>query len=275
MWCMQTEKYIKNRLLPDIVRAVCAQKQITVTAYSDDWVLRLSKGDSSAWIYGYHFDINSGAANQIANDKVATYLVLQAAGIPAVAHYLLRSEAREAIVSSKIMKGVPSSKNPFVIKPLSGSSGKHLRYVMNLAEGIDIVRKSGAAAWAASLHEDISKEFRIVVVDGKTELIYEKTHPLRKGELKLFNLGLGAKAVDVSEDSSMHEKLSVLATRASAALRLRSAAVDVVQLATGKQKVLEINSGISFEHYARQSQQNNKKAKLVYEEIINKMFESQ
>lgn len=269
---MQTGKYIENRILPDVIRSICLRKDILLEAFSEDWVIRLTKDNSSAWIYGYHFDLNSGAANEIANDKVATYLVLDTAGIPAVAHYLLRSEAREPIVASKIVQRIPDASNPFVIKPLSGSSGKYLHYASNLAAGLEIIHSSGESAWAASPHEDIVKEFRIVTLDKEPELIYEKTNPAVVNDLRLFNLGLGARAVNISQENSAREKLSELASAASHALHLRAAAVDIVQLADGQLKVLEINSGISFEHYGRQSQQNHKKVEQIYDKIIDRML---
>lgn len=269
---MQTGKYIENRILPDVIRAICLRKDILLEAFSEDWVIRLTKDNSSAWIYGYHFDLNSGAANEIANDKVATYLVLDAAGVPAIAHYLLRSEAREPIVASKIIQRIPDVDNPFVIKPLSGSSGKYLHYASNLVAGLEITRSSGESAWAASPHEDIVKEFRVVTLDKEPELIYEKTNPVVVNDLKLFNLGLGARAVNISQENSTRERLSELASAASHALHLRVAAVDIVQLADGQLKVLEINSGISFEHYGRQSQQNHKKAEQIYDKIIDRIF---
>lgn len=271
---MQTGKYIDHRILPDVIRAICLRKGISLEAFSEDWVIRLTKNNSSAWIYGYHFGLNDGVANEIVNDKVATYFVLEAAGIPVVAHYLLRSQARESIVLNKIVKHIPDANNPFVIKPLSGSSGKQLHYAPNLAVGLEIIRSSSESAWAASPHENIIKEFRIVMLDIEPEIIYEKTNPVLVNDLILFNLGLGARAVNISQESSVREKLSGLASAACYALHLRIAAVDIVQLADGQFKIIEINSGISFEHYGRQNQDNRKKVEQIYDKIIDRMFKA-
>ncbi len=269
---MQTGKYIKNRLLPQIVRAISSKKGLSVDTYSDDWVIKIANEEEFIWVYGYHFDINNGAANEIANDKVATYLTLSAADIPAVSHYLVRSAAREDIKASDVKHRIADTAQPFVIKPLTGSSGQNLQYVEDLAAGVEVVRRSGEAAWAASPYENIAKEFRVIVLDERAELIYEKTQPVIKGRLRLFNLGLGAKAQDITDAKPLSNQLSELAILTCRTLKLRLAAVDIVQLDDEKKKILEVNSGISFEHYGRQSQAHFKKAEQIYEKIIDRMF---
>jgi glutathione synthase/RimK-type ligase-like ATP-grasp enzyme len=50
-------------------------------------------------------------------------------------------------------------------------------------------------------------------------------------------------------------------------LNLRVAAVDVVEV-NGEYEVLEINSGITMEHYMRMSDQHYMRGKDVYTKII-------
>lgn len=272
MGFMPKGKHITRRLLPALLEEICTELDIGMQMYSDDWVLRLAREEQVSWVYGYHFDLNTGAVSEIANDKVATYLILEAADVRAVPHYLLRSAANEGIVVDKIKKQIPGAASPFVVKPLSGSSGHSVHYVAGISEGVEIVLRSRESGWTASPYEKILKEYRVVMLDAQAELVYEKVEPLIKGNLRLFNLGLGARAKDVRPTTPMHGELAQLAARVCSAMRFRVAAVDIIQIATGELKVLEVNSGISFEYYGRQSPEKRDKAKTVYEKIVKKMM---
>lgn len=269
---MQSGTFIAKRLLPEILRELCADRKITCTSYSDEWVLQLNRGDKQLWVYGYHFDINGGAVSEVAKDKVATFLVLERAGIPVVPHYLVRSAAHESINTERLTKTIPNSDKPFVVKPLSGSSGKYVYYAQNIDEAVKVVLEGSEAGWTASTYQDIQKEFRVVMLDDKVELVYEKTSPSVHGGLRLFNLGLGAKARNIEPGSPIYAQLQDLASRACVAMSLRFAAVDVVELDNATLKILEINSGLSFEHYARQGSEKRITAEKIYGKIIDKVF---
>ncbi len=273
MHFMRIGKYIDNRLLPKLIKEICEPKDIALVTYSDNWVIKLTKGDWVSWIYGYHFAINNGAVSEIANDKVATYLVLEQAGVSAVPHYLVRSAAKEKLSEQTIKERVTKPDTPFVFKPLSGSSGRYVYYVSSAVEGLAIVEGSSEAGWTASPHQPIKKEYRVIMLDSEPALLYEKTNPLKKGELKLFNLGMGAIARDVPNNHENYSNLERLASSAAEALSLRFAAVDIVELIDGSCKVLEINSGISFEHYGRQAPENRKTAKQIYKNAVELMLD--
>lgn len=131
---MQTGIYIRDRMLPLAVEAACAAQGIGYAAFSDNWILRLQRGSEQHWVYGYKFDINPIAASLIAQDKVATYLVLQAAGVSALRHVLVRSLLETPIDHAAVLAALPGG--AVVLKPLTGTGGLlSLRSVVRIHSG--------------------------------------------------------------------------------------------------------------------------------------------
>ncbi|PKN98353.1 MAG: hypothetical protein CVU42_12535 [Chloroflexi bacterium HGW-Chloroflexi-4] len=80
------------------------------------------------------------------------------------------------------------------------------------------------------------------------------------------NLGQGAQP-EIIIDPSLITELSDLALRSAQAVNVRFASVDIIRTG-GEFKVLEINSGIMMESFARMNEENYKKAKSIYFEAI-------
>jgi glutathione synthase/RimK-type ligase-like ATP-grasp enzyme len=125
----------------------------------------------------------------------------------------------------------------------------------------------GIEAWAASPFIEIKREVRLIILDRQVLLTYEK-QPVEIDGLKFFNLGKGAAAVGYEVADSEIE----LAQKAKEALGLRLSAVDIILLADGSWRVLEVNDGIMMENYARQSPENKEVAKQVYATITPSLF---
>lgn len=265
---MQSGPYIAERLMPKIVAEYCVREHIDFQSFSDEWVLRLSKGDVIKWIVGYKFDVNSSAAGELAQDKVATYAALNAAGIDAVPHHLVRSLPKEIIHESNLHQLLNGA--PVVAKPLEGSGGREVGWFKTTDDALAMIKASGEPAWALAPHLDLQAEYRFMMLDGKLLVAYEKTQPIYRGELKMFNLGYGAIAKDMPEDTLV--ELLPIAERVLKTTALRLAAVDIVKRADGSLLVLEVNDGIIMEHYARQSAVSKDRAIEVYSSIIKAML---
>lgn len=110
--------------------------------------------------------------------------------------------------------------------------------------------------------EDLSPEFldRVLVAGEK--------HPLHWKH----NLGQGALPVVVN-DPDLVTKLSGLAVRAADSVNARFASVDIVQV-EGNFMVLEINSGIMMDYFAKQNAVNYNKAKEIYSAAIRSLMET-
>jgi glutathione synthase/RimK-type ligase-like ATP-grasp enzyme len=255
---MQSGQYITERYMVEMIRQISEEKYIDFKAYSGDWLLELVKNGRRARILGYKFSLNDSVAANIAQDKVAAYQMLRKEGVSAVEHMLLRTKATPIVWPALA---------DAVIKPLSGTSGHAVHRVASREEAEDIMASTGIEAWAISPYQEIVREIRAVVLYDEILLSYEK-EPVQENGLKFFNLGKGATAVDCT----LSQSESVLVKAAQAALGLKLAAIDIVELASGEKKILEVNDGIMMENYARQSLENRNKTYGVYEAVVGKLL---
>lgn len=84
------------------------------------------------------------------------------------------------------------------------------------------------------------------------------------------NLGQGAQPELINEPVLVAQ-LSDLALHAAQAVNVRFASVDIIRT-RGEFKVLEINSGIMMESFARQNAHNYQVAKSIYQEALISLF---
>jgi glutathione synthase/RimK-type ligase-like ATP-grasp enzyme len=251
-------EYITDRLLVRILKKICENNDITLRSFSDDWLHVLSKKSAVGKILGYKFSVNDSVASAIAQDKVATYQLLTNYGIVAAPHFLVRTKA----TTNAEWTSHPW-KTGMIIKPLTGTGGHAIRLFYEVEAAMEYMEQTGIEAWAVSPYLDILSETRLIMLDGDVLLSYEKI-PVMHGDVKMFNLGLGAMA----EDAPASNEMIKAAQKAMKTLGLRLAAVDMIELATGEKMILEVNDGIMMEYYMRSSPAHEKRGYEVYEEII-------
>ncbi len=257
---MQQGDYIVDRRMVQMIRAICHEREATLTSFSSDWILEIRKGDRTGRVFGYKFSLNNSASANLAQDKVGAYEVLSAANIPAVPHQLLRTKIGEV--------AYPLEWKDVVLKPLVGTSGHLVQAFTNKSDVYAAIRDSSVEAWALSPRLDIQREMRLVVLDGRVLLSYEK-HPTQSTGLTMFNLGQGATPEGIVPSDSMVQ----LAVAAQSTLGLRVCAVDIVETSGGEQMILEVNDGIMMEYYTRHSEANAKRSYDAYDKIISSMID--
>ncbi len=86
------------------------------------------------------------------------------------------------------------------------------------------------------------------------------------------NLSGGASPEQL-QPSALLDTLLAIAQDAQRAINIRFASIDIVEV-DGALQVLEINSGIMMEHFARYLPENRATAKAIYARAIEKMFAS-
>lgn len=199
-----------------------------------------------------------------------------------------------------------------VVKPNDGTGGHDVTRVSSALELEKTVHRlfEKHRALALSPWLEIAAEFRVVMLQGEPRLVYRKLRPavvgdglsslaalilaqrgpegfegadLRAGELAgvpaegetvllrwKHNLGAGSSPQDLAA-GPLAERVVDLARRATHALGVELASVDLVEV--GDQlSVLELNSGIMLEAYARQSHAAAAAGKRIYEEILRRIF---
>lgn len=242
-----------DRVLPE----VATNLSVGYRSFSKDWVHHFTSNGKQAEVFGYKFSINNAAASATADDKVATAALLEDAGVPCIPHVLVYNHNGE-------INRYASVDGEVVAKPLRGMSGAGVLRFPSQAEAEKYMLETTRFAWTVAPYRTITREIRSIVLDGEILLTYEKRQTLvEDGKVTMFNLKYGAQPTDIIAEGEVCD----ITLRAMKALNLRVAAVDVVEV-NGKYEVLEINSGITMEHYMRMSEQHYERGKNVYMKII-------
>ena len=252
-----------------ILRRLCEQQGILLQTFSDDWLLRMSKGDSTHLVLGQSFDINAQSRSAIANDKVAASILLRDADINCVNHILLARNGIRARSEDQLTRDLESG--PVVLKPLVGHSGNDVRLISSLAQAKQVIAESHVTTWAYSRYRSIESEYRIVVLDGHIQLMLKKINPVDIEGLVLYNLSQGATAVSVN-GGGLPGRATELALEAMRVIGLRMAAVDVIVSDKGTVEVLEVNATFSLMRYAKTNDTAYKEVVSFYDRLLQTMF---
>jgi glutathione synthase/RimK-type ligase-like ATP-grasp enzyme len=263
----------EHRVLAEAARLASERFGLEYSAFSDGWVMRLSKAGAgrslARFIFGYYMDCNDQAASMIAIDKVATYQLLADKSLAAVPHYLIKSIASE--IDIELLKQLFENSPDMVLKPLKGNRGEHVSRHTSADSVVSYAADAVVDAWAVAPYVDMEREIRIVVSGGRPVLAYAKSQAKVINGLAMFNLEHGATPQDITL-AELPQDLSELACNAMQAIGLNFGAVDIAIDQQGRAAVLEINSGFSMERYARSSPERRQATLEVYVTVIGTMF---
>lgn len=182
---------LKRRLLAELVAEICEERSVALTEFSDDWLLRLERGERVSHIFGYDFAVNDATAQMIAKDKSATSDILQHAGIPHVHHTLVNTPELQEFVPEQgnwaFLTGyLAQHGNDIVCKPNDGTGGHDVHRVTTARELELAVHRllQRRRSFCVSPFVSIANEYRLVVVGGRVHLIYSKQRPRIVGDGK-------------------------------------------------------------------------------------------
>ena len=274
MEAMQEETSFYHR----IIREICQEDGIDLTWLSSHWLAVMRYDGKVRHILGYKFDLNPAGSCLAADDKYATFEVLRQAGLPIIKHTILYPRSltevyvKERNTPQYIADFFAQYNQHIVIKANSGSCGTAVYQVTSLDQVPQILERVFHQSFSASLcpFYDIQHEYRVTILDGEVRLAYQKD---RQGKNWKFNLSQGAIASQI-KDKTLLQKLTVLAQKSAQAIGLRFCNVDIIETAKNELLIIEINSGVVIEHYLEQFPQDYEKAKTIYRDAIQKMFES-
>ncbi|WP_433271714.1 ATP-grasp domain-containing protein [Actinosynnema sp. CS-041913] len=243
------------------VEQAAAEAGAKVRWHSDHWLAELVADDRRALVIGQVFPVNNAASAQVATDKVATCVLLGDAGLPAVPHHLLRfAGLADPVALTRSLVGLPA-----VLKPHRESSGVDVLRARDDEEARRVLDHLAGRyrAIAVSPFLAIEDEFRVVVLDREVLLVYRKA--IAPGEWR-HNLKFGAHPeLDVTPTTAA--PLEALALDAMRVLDLRFASVDVA-LVAGRPMVLEVNSGVTLEHFSQAGERHHAIATDVYRAAV-------
>lgn len=300
-----------------IILQICKENGIKYKLLSKDWVIMLEKGGKTRYICGYKFDLNGHGTGLITDDKFALYEVLKAKGIPVIEHNIVYNKDNHydyAITCNtyEYVKDYFLKQNQnIVIKPNNGMCGNDVFNITDINEIDKILDKLFIKNFSISIcpFYNIKHEYRVVMLDGESKLVYRKYLPIVIGDGKKtirelllefnndyfqdklqdskydrilskyekfqydwkFNLSQGAIAKKL-EDKELYEKLINLAKQVCRETNLKFASVDIIETTNGDLLVLEANSGVTIDKYVSLNPDEYITAKEIYASAIEKLF---
>lgn len=258
-----------------ILRDICQEEKATITWLSNGYLGVIEKNGCIGRVMGHKFDLNSVVASLTADDKYATFDVLRTHGIPVAEHALIYefqnhadfAEGRNSLEYAE--QYLRNHDNHIVIKPNNGSLGAKVFQIKTASELEPALAQVFYQATSASMcpYYEIQYEYRVIVLDGETRLIYGKT---RSDDWR-FNLCRGAQSFKV-EDFGLRNELAQTALVATKAIGLRFCSVDIINTIDNEHLVLEVNSGVMIEKYLQQHPEDYTLVKEIYHDAVRKML---
>lgn len=289
-----------------IIKQICEEKNIEFNLVSKDLIMVLNKSGKIRCISGYKFSLNNQSSSIICDDKYALYDTLKLLNIPIIEHKILfrnydRKEVEEFF--NKYNKNI-------VVKSNSGTCGLniyHIERIEDLFEKIDSLLIENSSISLCHFY-NIKNEYRTIILDGNIELFYGKKRPIVYGDgiktikelLCDFNYNYFSK-INSSElnrvlnkdekymyswqhnlsrgsipfeetDENLKKNIQSLAIKVFQLLDLRFASVDIIELESGEILILEINSGVMIDKYAKYMNNGEEICKRIYSKAIDLMF---
>jgi len=178
-----------DRVLHELIAEVADELGITLTATSQDWILRLSRGAKHRFIVGYNFELNSATARMIAGDKAAATRLLEDAGLPCIEHELFLQPRLAEYVGedgnwSRMIHRFNACDHSVVCKANEGTGGASI-FLANSPRELEYAVTElfrTQRAICLSPHYDLDHEYRCVMLDGRPMLAYEKCRPTVTGD---------------------------------------------------------------------------------------------
>ncbi len=182
---------MQNDKFNTLIQKLCEELDIKTEKLSYGWILQLTKNGKVRHIVRNHFDLNSQSAGDIADDKYATYEVLNSQKIPVIKHYMLFNPKirKEYTSDEQIQSNIISlceKYNTLVVKPNNEYEGIGVSLCHTMHEVKDAVEKLFKTHNSVSIcpFYSISTEYRAFLLNGKVHLIYGKTKPFVIGDGK-------------------------------------------------------------------------------------------
>ena len=301
----------------EIIQQICDENNIQYKLLSKDWVIMLEKGGKTRYVCGYKFDLNGHGIGIITDDKFALYEVLKEKGIPVIEHMIVynKDNHNDYAIACNTYEHVKDffvkHNENIVIKPNNGTCGNGVFNVTNINEIDNILDKLFIKNFSISIcpFYNIKHEYRVIMLDGESKLIYRKYLPVVIGDGKKtirelllefnndyfqnklqdskydrilseyekfqydwkFNLAQGAIAKKL-EGEELYEKLTNIAKQVCKVTNLKFASVDIIETRNNDLLVLEANSGVMIDKYISLNPDEYITVKEIYTAAIEKLF---
>ncbi len=243
-----------TRFLNAALVEVADSRGLTYEEWGGGWIARIGNRDRFLGAFGYQLSLNSAVAASISRDKAGASERLERDGVAVVPTALALTETRQRWLDGRsaaeaLDQTLDNLELPLVVKPNEGSSGEGVTLCLTRAEArartLELLEQEPSVAIQPFLR--LSSEERWVLLDGVPLLRYVKREAPTVGPLRVFNLAMGGGLAETGIERGTSEARA-LALRAMQSIGIRIGAVDLAWTVEGDLEVLEVNSGVSFEH---------------------------
>ena len=179
-----------EKIFDTIINEICKERGIKVQRISYDWIKILEKEGKTSILVAYNFELNSAVSKVIANDKYATYALLEANDIPIIEHKLIfNPQTRQEYYYDTYIdyiKELLDKDKKIIIKVNDSSQGKEV-FCLNSIE--DVENKINTLFeyndnLSICPFVEIDYEYRAIYLDGEIIYIYKKEKPSVIGDGK-------------------------------------------------------------------------------------------
>ncbi len=174
---------------------------------------------------------NDGLAVERSVDKAMTSFLLHHAGLPTPLTWVLRNRVDAlSIAENELKKG-----HLLISKPLFGSQGEGIRRIEKMTDLFWLTSSHGVYYLQRFVHCSGTgfSDHRVFVINGRAVAAMR-----RRGKSWLNNVARGARC----EQIDLEPNLAELAIKATAALTMDYAGVDIIQDRAGRYTIIEVNS---------------------------------
>lgn len=178
-----------DRVLLRAMRRYAEDRGLPLRSHSHDWIIELATPAGPHFVWGYDLGVNSATTARLITDKAATYDVLTARGVPAVAHRLFLDPHRQPFIGEdgtwqRLLDCHAAHGGDSVVKANEGTSGVDVHRVRSL----DALEAAVHAVFARGQNVAIapflalSAEVRVCIASGEPVLMYRKDRPMVIGD---------------------------------------------------------------------------------------------
>lgn len=183
---MHTQEFIK------IITEQADLLGLQVRHLAEEWAIELSSSEKKKFIVGYTFPLNNSACYKIVRNKNLCSEILNNLNIPNVPHHTIYSprhlEKHHSLEGNiQLLESYIKLYNfPFLLKKNNTTKGDGVYLIQNRTqlEGCLANLYHTEAAFSLSPLRRNIREFRVIVLDGESLLIYEKKIPFLLGDGK-------------------------------------------------------------------------------------------
>lgn len=174
---------------------------------------------------------NDGHAIERSVDKGMTSFLLQQHSVPTPPTWVLRNRQQALVIAEEQLRGG----HPLISKPIFGSQGEGIRRIEKMSDLFWLSHSHGVYYLQRFVQcaGDGYSDWRVFVVRGRVIATMR-----RRGIHWLNNVARGAKCEAMQIDSKMED----IAIKATSALQMNYAGVDIICTSESKYQVIEVNS---------------------------------